>query len=236
MFLVAVFPWVTGCGSGDASVPAASIAATTSAASPSTDAASTPEVQTPVQVVASQDAVRPAAAPPKAADPEILITTTHGEIRVRLNQEQSPLTVDNFLANYVERGFYDETIFHYVESGFMIAGGGYTADLQPKETRAYIRNEARNGLKNKRGTIAMVRHPDHPDSATSQFFINLADNPSLDFKGGEKPDDAGYCVFGEVIQGLHVVDRIAQVSVVDKGEFPKTPVDLVVIRSIRLIP
>jgi peptidyl-prolyl cis-trans isomerase A (cyclophilin A) len=126
-------------------------------------------------------------------------------------------------------------VFHYVEKGFMLAGGGYTADLQPKETRAFIRSEANNGLKNKRGTIAMVRQPDHADSATSQFFINLVDNPGLNRGQTEETDKDGYCVFGEVVEGMDVVDRIAEVPVTDRGVFPNTPVTPVVINSAKWI-
>jgi cyclophilin family peptidyl-prolyl cis-trans isomerase len=187
--------------------------------------------------VASQTtAPTPARVQKKDADPEVLIKTTLGDILVRLNPDKAPVTVDNFLSNYAERGFYRDTVFHFVDRGFIAAGGGYTAALQPKETRAYVRNEASNGLKNKRGTIAMVRAPEHPDSATSQFFLNLADNPSLDYKGGENADDFGYCVFGEVIQGMEVLDRLAQVPVEDRGDFPKTPVEAVVIQSMERSP
>jgi len=159
------------------------------------------------------------------------LKTSAGDIRLRLNAEKAPLTVDNFLSNYVVRGFYEGTVIHYVEKGFMLAGGGYTAELQPKATRAFIKSEADNGLQNKRGTIAMVRQPEHADSATSQFFINLADNPGLNHGEAEGTDTAGYCVFGEVVEGMEVVDQIAEVPVGDRGSFPKTPVNPVVIRS-----
>ena len=159
----------------------------------------------------------------------------------------------NFLENYVARTFYDETIVHHVEPDFMIAAGGYGADLEPKPTRAWIRNESRGGLSNRRGTVAMAHLPGYPHSATSQFFINLSDNPSLDYqrKAEETPDGspddvagdeddkedggAGYCVFGEVIEGLDVVDRIAEVEVESSELFPSLPVETVIIRSIRRI-
>ena len=114
----------------------------------------------------------------------------------------------------------------------MIAAGGFTADLKPKPARACILNEAKNGLQNRRGTIAMARSPDYVDSAASQFFINLVDNPALDHAEDDKPDKFGYCVFGQVVEGMDVVDRIADVQVADKGEFIKTPVQAVVVESI----
>jgi cyclophilin family peptidyl-prolyl cis-trans isomerase len=139
--------------------------------------------------------------------------------------------VDNFLDHYVSRGFYNGTMFHYVEKGFMIIGGGYTPDGEPKETRTPVHNEAHNGLKNLRGTVAMARHAKYVDSATSQFFINLADNPTLDHVATGGDDGYGYCVFGQVIEGMEVVDRIANVAVKDSETFPKKPVDPVTVES-----
>jgi len=225
-----ILPVVIGCGSGEQSPPVASLGG----GSPDRSAAASPKstVTEPVQVragIASSDT--PAQASPAAATPEVLVKTSLGDIRLRLNAEKAPLTVDNFLSNYIERGFYDGTVFHYVDQGFMVAAGGYTAELAPKATRAYVKNEAANGLKNKRGTIAMARDPDHADSATSQFFINLVDNSSLDPNGEQGAVAAGYCVFGEVVEGMDVVDRIAGVQVADRGLFPKTPVSPVVIQS-----
>jgi len=222
---------VSGCGSGGGDPPAASIGGDSTKAS---NAASQSEsiVTEPVQVRAGVASSNTPAQPPQAArDPEVIIKTSLGDIRLRLNAEKAPLTVDNFLSNYVERGFYEGTVFHYVDNGFMVAAGGYTAELEPKATRAYVKNESSNGLKNKRGTIAMARNPDHADSATSQFFINLADNPSLDARGEESPDARGYCVFGEVVEGMDVIDRIAKVEVADRGQFPKTPVAPVLIQA-----
>jgi peptidyl-prolyl cis-trans isomerase B (cyclophilin B) len=171
--------------------------------------------------------------------PVVVVETKLGTIKIRLRDDKSPRTVENFLENYVSRGFYDETIIHHVEKGFMIAAGGYTADLKPKATRAWIRNESNNGLSNKRGTVAMARHPDYAHSGTSQFFINIADNPSLDYRPpqtGEISDDAyGYCVFGEVIDGMDVVDRIAEVQVHSTELFPSVPQETVSIAAIRRI-
>jgi len=175
---------------------------------------------------------RVAAAPAKPVDPLIVLHTTAGDITLRLFAEKAPRTVDNFLRNYAERGFYEQTIFHHVEPGVMLIGGGYTADFQPKPTRAAIYNESSNGLSNHRGTIAMVHDLDSPHSATSQFFINLADNPDLDFKRGETDDVPGYAVFGEVVTGMDVVDRIAQQPTASQGDFSSVPSPVVLARSI----
>jgi cyclophilin family peptidyl-prolyl cis-trans isomerase len=165
--------------------------------------------------------------------PEVLISTSAGDIKLRLNAEKSRMAVENFLENYVDHGFYDGTIFHHVEQGFIIIGGGYTADGQAKETRTPIHNEAHNGLRNRRGTIAMTRDAQYADSATSQFFINLVDNPSLDYAETAEKTNAGYCVFGEVVVGMDVVDRIAQVAVKPSGAFPLLPVEPVTVLSVK---
>jgi len=224
-----------GCGSSARDATPASIAA--SAETGSDRSADNRAVTEPVQISAGAPTTQTPAATKKTGDlfPEVTINTSAGKLRVRLNAEKSPVTVDNFLTQYVDRDFYDQTVFHYVDKGFMIAGGGFTKDLQPKATRACILNEAKNGLQNRRGTIAMARLPEHVDSATSQFFINLVDNPSLDHSGDEKADQYGYCVFGQVVDGMDVVDRIAQVEVDDRGPFPKTPVQPVVIESIHRV-
>ena len=236
MVLTAIIPLQIGCSSGEGNPPAASMVAPGSSSGSNSDAEPRSAVTEPVQVRASKaSSDTPAQSPQRARPPEVLLKTSDGDIRLRLDAEKAPQTVDNFLSNYVSRGFYDGTVFHYVEKGFMLAGGGYTADLQPKETRAFIRSEANNGLKNKRGTIAMVRQPDHADSATSQFFINLVDNPGLNRGQTEETDKDGYCVFGEVVEGMDVVDRIAEVPVTDRGVFPKTPVTPVVINSAKWI-
>ncbi|MBM4093829.1 MAG: peptidyl-prolyl cis-trans isomerase, partial [Planctomycetes bacterium] len=125
------------------------------------------------------------------------------------------------------------TVFHYVEAGYLIAAGGFAANLQAKETRTPILCEADNGLKNLKGTIGMAHHPDHVHSATSQFYINLVDNPSLDFQPNDDGNVNGYCVFGEVIEGMDVVEAIAASAVHDVGEFTNTPVAALVIESIR---
>lgn len=161
--------------------------------------------------------------PTKPADPTVVLHTTQGDIKLRLFAQQAPRTVENFLENYANRGFYEKTIFHHVESGVMLIGGGYTAELEAKPTRTPIFNESRNGLSNRRGTIAMIREPDSPHSATSQFFINLADNPNFDFRDGDEEDPLGYCVFGEVIEGMDLVDRIAKQPTASQAEFAKIP-------------
>lgn len=142
-----------------------------------------------------------------SSQPRIKISTRLGDIVVELNAEAAPKTVANFLA-YVDEGFYDGTLFHRVIPGFMIQGGGLTADMANKPTRAPIENEATNGLPNVRGSIAMARTP-NPHSATSQFFINLKDNAFLNYTS-PTPNGWGYCVFGKVVEGMHVVDAIAQ--------------------------
>jgi peptidyl-prolyl cis-trans isomerase A (cyclophilin A) len=174
----------------------------------------------------------PAASDVNANPPEVLIRTSLGDIRVELDAARAPETVDNFLTNYVDRKFYSETVFHFVEPAFIILGGSYTAQLEPKETRTPIHNEARNGLKNRRGTIAMSRHPSYVDSATAEFFINIKDNPTLDHQSPEDAAKYGYCVFGEVVEGMEVVDKIAQVAVGTRGDFTQVPVEPVVIHSV----
>lgn len=172
-------------------------------------------------------AALPAAAATKpsqhAAAPEVRFETTLGNFTVRLNPQRAPKTVANFLA-YVRSGFYDGTIFHRVVPGFVIQGGGYTANYKQKQTRAPIPDEADNGLSNVRGTIAMARES-QPNTATSQFYINLADNTALDYQG---PGQPGYAVFGRVISGMATIDKIAKVPTGPVGPFmrnaPQAPV------------
>jgi len=181
-----------------------------------------------------QPVVKPAASSPETW-PVVVVKTSHGEIRVQLNPDKAPGAVDNFLENYVEREFYDNTIFHHVDKGFMLLAGGFDTQLKAKPVRAEIFNEADNGLKNVRGAIAMTRRPKYAHSATSQFFFNLVDNPKRDHRSRDKPEDYGYCVFGKVIAGMDVLDRIAEVSVHEKDGFAKLPVEPVVIHSIRKV-
>ncbi|MCI0499269.1 MAG: peptidyl-prolyl cis-trans isomerase [Planctomycetales bacterium] len=158
--------------------------------------------------------------------------TTIGDMVIELDSGSAPLTVKNFL-EYVSDGFYDGTVFHRVISGFMIQGGGMDKNLKPKPNNDPILNEASNGLKNDRGTIAMARTAD-PDSATSQFFINHKDNDFLNYKG-PSPDKIGYAVFGKVTEGMDVVDKIAAVKTTRKGYYSDVPAEPVVILSVKSI-
>ncbi len=159
---------------------------------------------------------------------QVKLTTNFGTITIQLDAEKAPKTVENFLA-YVAAGHYDNTIFHRVIKGFMIQGGGFEPGMKQKECRAPIDNEAANGLKNKRGTIAMARTGD-PHSATAQFFINVVDNDFLDFKA-PSGQGWGYCVFGEVVDGLDVIDQIKGVRTGNKGFHQDVPVDDVIIEK-----
>jgi cyclophilin family peptidyl-prolyl cis-trans isomerase len=160
-----------------------------------------------------------------AANPVVIITTSLGDIKVELEPEKAPITVKNFLG-YVDDKHYDGTIFHRVISNFMIQGGGFEPGMKEKTTKEPIKNESFNGLQNKRGTIAMARTP-APDSATAQFFINVKDNGFLD--KAQSRDGVGYCVFGKVIDGMDVVDKIRDV----KTKVGDVPVQNVVIQRIR---
>ena len=155
--------------------------------------------------------------------------TSMGTISLELNDEKAPITVKNFV-EYAKSGHYDGTIFHRVIDGFMIQGGGFTKDMNQKRTGEPIRNEAMNGLKNKRGTIAMARTM-VVDSATSQFFINLVDNDFLDFQT-PTPQGFGYAVFGEVTDGMEVVDKIAKVRTGFAGPHQNVPEEPIVIRKV----
>jgi peptidyl-prolyl cis-trans isomerase A (cyclophilin A) len=158
----------------------------------------------------------------------ITITTSHGDITIELFTDEAPISVENFLA-YVDAGHFDGTIFHRVIPNFMIQGGGFDVDMNQKSTRDPIKNEADNGLKNERGTLAMARTSD-VNSATSQFFINLNDNAFLD--NGER--DFGYAVFARVTEGMDVVDKIAAVATGNSGGHSDVPVEAVVVeRAVR---
>ena len=161
----------------------------------------------------------------------IKLTTNHGVIMLDLNAEKAPKTVENFL-QYAKDGFFNGTVFHRVIPGFMIQGGGFTPDLKQKETRAPIQNEAKNGLKNETGTLAMARTGD-PHSASAQFFINLKDNSFLDYPSR---DGWGYAVFGKVVQGIDVVQKIALVPTGNAGPHQNVPTTPVLIESVKLLP
>jgi len=158
---------------------------------------------------------------------KVRLATTQGDIVVELNAAKAPKTVDNFV-QYVKSGQYNGTVFHRVIDNFMIQGGGMTPDLKEKPTRAPIPLESRNGLSNLRGTIAMAR-TNVPDSATAQFFINVKDNPFLD--AARSPDGNGYAVFGTVVQGMDVVDKIRKVATTQKGMYGDVPVQPIVIKQ-----
>jgi peptidyl-prolyl cis-trans isomerase B (cyclophilin B) len=165
------------------------------------------------------------------ADPVVEVATNHGTFVIQLDPAKAPKSVENFLA-YVDGKHYDGTIFHRVISTFMIQGGGYDQQLEKKPTRAPITNEADNGLKNKRGTVAMARTSD-PHSATAQWFVNVVDNAFLDHTAKEGPG-WGYAVFGKVTEGMDVVDKIKSVKTGPSGPFSKdAPEDLVIIKSVR---
>ena len=168
----------------------------------------------------------------KGDGPVILITTSLGTIKVELYPDKAPETVRNFLS-YVENGFYDGTIFHRVIRGFMIQGGGFNSEMEKKQTRAPVKNEANNGLQNEVGTLAMARTSEL-DSATSQFFINAKHNDFLDHKN-DTIKGFGYCVFGKVFDGMNVVRQIEKVTTGRKGGHGNVPTDPVVIKSIRLL-
>ena len=162
----------------------------------------------------------------------IKLTTNHGVIMLDLNTEKAPKTVANFLA-YVEAGHYDNTVFHRVIKNFMIQGGGMEPGMKQKPCKAPIENEAANGLRNKRGSIAMARTGE-PHSATAQFFINVVDNDFLDFKA-PSGQGWGYCVFGEVSEGIDVVDKIRAVRTGNKGFHQDMPVDDVIIEKAEVV-
>jgi peptidyl-prolyl cis-trans isomerase A (cyclophilin A) len=164
---------------------------------------------------------------PQAQNPMVVLDTSMGAIKVELYADKAPVSVKNFLS-YVEKGHYNGTIFHRVISNFMIQGGGFEMDGKQKPVEAPIKNESSNGLRNARGTLAMARTSD-PDSATAQFFINTVDNPFLDKENAR--DGHGYAVFGKVVEGMDVVDKIRAVKTGNNGPNANWPVEAVVIKS-----
>lgn len=169
---------------------------------------------------------------PAPGNPVVTISTSLGDITVELFKDRAPVSVDNFI-RYTAEGFYEGTIFHRVKQNFMIQGGGYTPDLAEKPTHPPIQNEATNGLRNVRGTIAMARRMTLR-SATAQFYINVVDNRMLDHTGFS-PEDFGYAVFGRVLSGMDVADRIAAVATRSSGEMEDVPVEPVIIKSVRVV-
>jgi peptidyl-prolyl cis-trans isomerase A (cyclophilin A) len=162
--------------------------------------------------------------------PRVALETTQGRIVIELAPKEAPKTVENFLT-YVKSGHYDGTVFHRVIPTFMIQGGGFSADMTERPTRAPIPLESRNGLKNERGAVSMARRGD-PDSATSQFFINVVDNPGLDYPSF---DGNGYAVFGKVVEGMDVVEKIKAVPTASRGPHQNVPVTPVTIKSARIV-
>ncbi|MBC3906405.1 MULTISPECIES: peptidylprolyl isomerase [Undibacterium] len=160
----------------------------------------------------------------------VILTTNFGNIKIDLNEEKAPKTVANFLA-YVESGHYNGTIFHRVIDGFMIQGGGFEPGMNQKSTNAPIENEAKNGLKNERYALAMARTGD-PHSASAQFFINTKKNDFLDYPG---QDGWGYCVFGKVVEGMDIVDKITAVKTTRTGMFQDVPVENVLIEKAEIV-
>jgi peptidyl-prolyl cis-trans isomerase A (cyclophilin A) len=192
-------------------------------------AAAQAKAPAPAPPVAPAVAATPKRAP---AGPFVALEVTQGRqtlgtIVIALNREKAPISVENFLT-YVKAGHYDGTVFHRVMQNFMIQGGGYTPELEERPTRPPIKNEGKNGLRNSRGTVAMARTND-PNSATSQFFINVRDNHRLDFG----ISGAGYAVFGEVVEGMDVADRIAATPTTTRGQHQNAPQTSVVIRRAR---
>lgn len=226
---------LAGCGSD----PPEDAGANTASINGNSVAGGSPQTPAPGNPAIPNTGPKLIEAAPDQLHPKVLIETSLGDITVELDAEKAALTVDNFLS-YVDNGFYDQTIFHQVFKDYVILGGSYTPERVEKKTGPAIRNEARGGLKNLRGTIAMARRADVIDSATCQFFFNLKDNPKLDHKdgGGEvygSPEDYGYCVFGTVTEGMDVLEQVAGVEVHDSGEFEMIPVQTVLIKSIRRI-
>ncbi len=165
-----------------------------------------------------------------AANPMVELKTSQGDIVVEVFADKAPKSADNFI-QYVKDGFYNGTVFHRVIDGFMVQGGGFDADMKQKSTRAPIENEARNGLRNEVGTLAMARTAD-PHSASSQFFINLVANTALDYPSR---DGWGYAVFGKVVKGLDVVETIAKLPTANRGFHQNVPVEAVIVNSARVL-
>lgn len=160
----------------------------------------------------------------------VIISTSKGDIHIELDMENTPKTAENFL-NYVRSGFYNDTIFHRVIDGFMIQGGGLSANMEQKKTEEPIKNEAKNAMPNKKGTISMARTMD-PHSATAQFFINVADNGFLNYSN-DSMQGAGYCVFGEVVEGMDVVNAIAKVKTGQNRGHGDVPVEEISILEVK---
>jgi peptidyl-prolyl cis-trans isomerase B (cyclophilin B) len=209
--------------------PAATASGTDAASAAAAPALSGPRPGTPLSAA-------PSGPPADPLHPRVRIETSLGDVLVELDGANAELTVSHFLTNYVDAGYYAHTIFHQVFKGYVIVGGSFTPEGKEKPAKFSVRSEAHNGLKNVRGTIAMARQADARDSARAQFFINVADNPALDHKDDSSAAGYGYCVFGHVVQGLDVVDRIANSPVKDAPNFESTPIESVLIKAIHRAP
>ncbi len=210
---------IAGCGSGGDGAKATGDGSTASINGPTNAASSDGKSEKP-----SRDPLHPV----------VQFDTSLGKFSVELDADKAGLTVNNFL-ELVEKKFYDQTIIHQVAKGDIVLGGGFTADMKEKPAgNVPVRNEADKALKNVRGTIAKARGPSEIDSASPEFFFNLADNPRLDFQG-RTPEKYGYCAFGRVISGMEVLDQIGEVAVEDGPDFPMKPVKTVLINSVKRI-
>ena len=185
----------------------------------------------PAQAKPAPEQPAPAPLTPAPGNPVAVVSTSLGDITLELFQDKAPVSVENFI-QYAREGFYEGTIFHRVKPDFMIQGGGFTVEMFEKPTRPPIQNEATNGVRNTRGTLAMARTR-ALRSATSQFYINVADNRRLDHVG-YSPDEFGYAVFGRVLSGMDIVDKIAAVPTARKGEYDDVPQTPVVITKVTI--
>jgi len=228
--------FASACGSSEpeaeAPAPEEPVAETAKLEPPAeeTEPAPEPEAEPEPETAEAPPKPQPKAAPKKAepGPPVVAMETSKGTIKIELYPDKAPETVENFMT-YVKSGYYDGTIFHRVIPDFMIQGGGFTPDMEKKETREPIQNEAKNGLKNERGTIAMAR-TFMPHSATSQFFINHVTNQKLD---NSEQNGWGYAVFGKVVDGMDVVDAIATVPTKNAGPYQNVPAQPVIIESVK---
>lgn len=221
-----------GCGKAEPGGPSSSRPApAVERAGDATSSASDSARETSPLAEAEPTSTAPRAGERRTDRPTVVFETNLGDILVELDPNAAPRTVANFL-DYVDRGAYRGSILHQVVAGYLVLGGGYDEELSPLPAGPTIPNEAANGLTHRRGTLAMARPLESIDGAARQFFFNLADNPSLDHRG-ETPETFGYCVFGRVIAGWDVLDRVAAVPVESRGRWEMLPSDPMVIRAVR---
>ena len=231
---ISLFP-LSGCGDKGGTLPDAKIEVEENVG----QVENSPGRMEPIELTADEAG---AVSPAKVAAPEVIVHTSQGDIRIKLFSEEAPQTVSNFLENYVDRGLYRDTLVHYVEKDYMMIAGGYTSGFEKIPARAPVVYEGHNGLRNQRGTIAVNRHPDYIHSGTSEFFFNLADNQFLDdgdtttlTESGDSSPVPGYCVFGEIVEGIEVMEKIGAVSVTDREGFPQSPTDPVTVISVERV-